>query len=151
MSDYTHSAEKPTGAETGPFDAERVIAAFLLGLGELGYEVPTNSYRAIVLRSGLHIEVFDDGKPAVRTYGTPAPVEEIAEILAPSPADGEALTAEALDALPVGRRVRDRVGDTWEKEPDGDWGFVAASAGPGEERSLFYDAEGLVHTWGPIS
>lgn len=82
----TMSAVVHAAADVTPGDAERIVGAFLLALGELDYEVPSNSYRAILTRAGLKIEVFDDGKPAVKTYGTPAPVEEVAEFLGEEPA-----------------------------------------------------------------
>lgn len=64
-----------------PADAERIILAFLDALGELGTAAITNSYRVFRGSAGVFVEVFDDGSPAIRTYGTPAPVEEIAEFL----------------------------------------------------------------------
>jgi hypothetical protein len=85
-----------------PTEAESIIAAFLVALGELT-EAPKNSYRAIVTRKGLQVEVFDDGHPAVRTYGTPAPVEEIAEFI------GDAPQAETLFDEPAPFKVRDKV------------------------------------------
>jgi hypothetical protein len=99
----TMSAVIHAAAEAGPGDAERIIGAFLAALGELGYERPSNSYRAIITRAGLKVEVYDDGKPAVKTYGTPAPVEEIAEFI------GDAPQAETLFDEPATFEVGDKV------------------------------------------
>lgn len=77
----TTSAVVPTGADVSPADAEQVIAAFLVALRELGYGAPKNTYRAVVTRKGLQVEVFDDARTTTEHYGTPAPVEEVAELL----------------------------------------------------------------------
>lgn len=139
-------------------EAEQVIAAFLIALSELTDEAPANSYRAVATRSGLQIEVFDDA-PGVRTYGTPAPVEEVVAFLGEAeaarsrialPADGEAFTAEELDTLRGGYRIYDHAGDRWEKRTQGDWAYVRpASDSPSD--SLVYSSSVLADTWGPLT
>lgn len=92
------SAVVHSTANSDPRDAEATIAAFLIALGELGYDAPNNSYRAIVTRSGLQVEVFADA-PDPRTEDVP--VEEIAEMLHPR------TVAKAADApLANGDKVR---------------------------------------------
>lgn len=142
-----------------PREAEAIIAAFLTALDELDVEVPANSYRSLVTRSGLQIEVFDDAGPTVTHYGTPAPVEEIATFLVEGhpddldsivlPADGVAFTAEELDALRVGYRVYDRTGDRWQKRAAGDWAFVSSLGR--EPSALTMAAEELADVWGPLT
>lgn len=71
--------------------AESAVAAFKLALKELGELVPANDVRAVLTTSGLRLEVTAAPTTTVEHYGTPAPVEDIAEFIGDEPkfADGD--------------------------------------------------------------
>jgi hypothetical protein len=89
--------------------AESAVAAFKLALRELGEPVPANAVRAVLTTSGLRLEVTAAAVATREHYGTPAPVEEIAEFI------GDAPQAETLFDEPAPFEVGDKVritGDT---------------------------------------
>lgn len=124
--------------------AESAVAAFKLALKELGERVPANDVRAVLTTSGLRLEVTAAPTTSVEHYGTPAPVEEIAEFIA-----GKHYSAEALSLLHPGKRVVDRSGDVWEKVDARRWVFVNPETNRvGSSNAL--PCEALVEFWGPI-
>jgi hypothetical protein len=83
--------------------AESAVAAFKLALRELGEPVPANAVRAVLTTSGLRLEVTAAAVATREHYGTPAPVEEIAEFI------GDAPQAETLFDEPATFEVGDKV------------------------------------------
>lgn len=89
--------------------AEEAVKAFKTALRELGEYVPANDVRAALTTSGLRLEVTAAPATTTEHYGTPAPVEEIAEFI------GDAPQAETLFDEPAPFEVGDKVritGDT---------------------------------------
>jgi hypothetical protein len=104
--------------------AEEAVKAFKTALRELGECVPANDVRAVLTTSGLRLEVTAAPATTTEHYGTPAPVEEIAEFI------GDAPQAETLFDEPAPFKVGDKVritGDT------ADWDHQRA---PGTEGFL---------------
>src|SRR5690606_35064673 len=61
--------------------AEEAVKALKTALRELGEPVPANDVRAVLTTSGLRLEVTAAPSTTVEHYGTPAPVDEVAEFL----------------------------------------------------------------------
>src|SRR5690606_37066479 len=83
--------------------AEEAVKAFKTALRELGEYVPANDVRAALTTSGLRLEVTAAPATTTEHYGTPAPVEEIAEFI------GDAPQAETLFDEPAPFEVGDKV------------------------------------------
>lgn len=83
--------------------AEEAVKAFKTALRELGEPVPANDVRAVLTTSGLRLEVTAAPATTTEHYGTPAPVEEIAEFI------GDAPQAETLFDEPAPFKVGDKV------------------------------------------
>src|SRR5690606_13321054 len=95
--------------------AEEAVKAFKTALRELGEYVPANDVRAVLTTSGLRLEVTAAPATTTEHHGTPAPADEIAELI------GDAPQAETLFDEPAPFEVGDKVritGDTqeWEHE-----------------------------------
>lgn len=86
-----HLIADPTLASVSA--AESAVAAFKLALKELGERVPANDVRAVLTTSGLRLEVTAAPTTTVEHYGTPAPVEEIAEFIGDRFQPGEKIRA----------------------------------------------------------
>lgn len=116
--------------------AEEAIKAFKTALRELGEPVPANDVRAALTTSGLRLEVTEAPRTTREHYGTPAPVEEIAEFI------GDAPQAETLFGETAPFKVGDKVritGDTQE------WDHGRAPGTEGEIVQLLED-DALVAT-----
>lgn len=116
--------------------AEEAIKAFKTALRELGEPVPANDVRAVLTTSGLRLEVTEAPSSTVEHYGTPAPVEEIAEFI------GDAPQAETLFDEPAPFKVGDKVRITGDTQ---DWGHKRAPGTEGEVVRLL-DETALVAT-----